>query len=73
MIVPNKAVSFEKSLLSKLPQILQALSNGSLQVTDLYRRMKGDFSDVNQFILALDMLFILGKVELTVEELKYVD
>lgn len=64
MIVPNKAISYENSLLSKLPHILKALSNQSLSVLDLYQKSKKDFDNVNQFLLAMDTLYILKKIEL---------
>lgn len=64
MIVPNKAISYENSLLPKLPHILKDLSNQSLSVLDLYQKSKKDFDNVNQFLLAMDTLYILKKIEL---------
>lgn len=64
MIVPNKAISYENSLLSKLPHSLKDLSNQSLSVLDLYQKSKKDFNNVNQFLLAMDTLYLLKKIEL---------
>lgn len=63
MIVPNKAISYENSLLSKLPHVLKVLSNQSLSVLDLYRESKKDFDNVNQFLLAMDTLYIIEKID----------
>ena len=70
MIVPNKAISYESSLLSKLPIILQILHNEQLTAVELYHRLHKDFEDVSQFILAIDTLFVLGKIELADGDLK---
>lgn len=64
MIVPNKAISYEDSLLSKLPAVLKVLGHDSVAVLDLYHRAQRDFKDVNQFLLAMDTLFILDKIKL---------
>ena len=64
MIVPNKAISYENSLLSKLPHSLKDLSNQSLSVLDLYQKSKKDFNNVNQSLLAMDTLYLLKKIEL---------
>lgn len=73
MIVPNKAISYESSLISKLPIILQILHHEQLAVVELYQRVHKDFADVSQFILAMDTLFVLGKIELLDGDLKYVN
>lgn len=65
MIVPNKAVPYESSILSKLPLILHLLSTGTTSSTELYHKMHGSFEDINQFLLAMDILFLLGKIKFT--------
>ena len=64
MIVPNKAVSYEKSLISKFPLTLQILADETIPVAEFYHRTKSIYNDINQFILALDTLYILGKISL---------
>ena len=73
MIVPNKAVSYEQSLLSKLPIVLQTLSVGQMSVVELYQKTQQHFADLSEFLLAVDMLYILEKVELTSGEIKNAD
>lgn len=73
MIVPNKAVPYEASLLSKLPILLQIISKEQIPVIDLYHRVQSEFENVSQFLLTLDTLFVLGKIDFIDGELKYVD
>lgn len=63
MIVPNKAISYEDSLLSKLPHILELLSTQSVPALDLFQKSRKDFDNVNQFLLAMDTLYILNKID----------
>lgn len=63
MIVPNKAISYEESLLSKLPCILELLTIQGVSVSDLFQKLRKDFDNVNQFLLAMDTLYILNKID----------
>ncbi len=63
MIVPNKAISYEESLLSKLPRILELLTIQGVSVSDLFQKLRKDFDNVNQFLLAMDTLYILNKID----------
>lgn len=67
MIVPNKTITFQQSLLSKLPALIVAITNGSSNPIALYSAVAGEFADITQFMLALDTLFILEKVDLVNE------
>jgi hypothetical protein len=63
MIVPNKAISYEKSLLSKLPRILKLLTTQGVPASNLFQESRKDFDNVNQFLLAMDTLYILNKID----------
>lgn len=63
MIVPNKFTSFDNSVISRLPRVLAALTR-EISVYDLYKETESSFEDVGEFILALDALFVLGRIEL---------
>lgn len=63
MIFPNKIMDFQDSTISKLVFILDELSSASLGVLPLYNKVKKHFEDLDQFILALDVLFLLEKIE----------
>jgi len=64
MILPNKIVQFDESIISKLPLILSLLEEQSFEVLTLYTKTKRYFEDINQFVITLDVLFVLGKVEI---------
>lgn len=70
MIVPNKAISYETSLLSKLPVLLRILEEEQLSPVNLYYKVRNEFIDINQFLLAIDTLFVLEKVVIENGELK---
>ena len=63
MITPNKFTSFDHSSLSKLPKILEALSVAN-ELSELYRKVEKNFEDVGEFIVCIDVLYVLGRIEL---------
>lgn len=69
MIVPNKAISYQQSLLSKMPAALIIIGAGRISPPELYHKMRPEFDGINQFVLMMDALFILGKIKLDEGEL----
>lgn len=61
MIVPNKTIPYNVSLLSKLPIILRRLRIPAHPV-ELYHELQSNFDDLSQFLLTLDVLYVLGKI-----------
>ena len=74
MLLPNKLIPYDQSVLSKLPIILKELDNHPISVHELYKRVIKKMSGVNEFIDALDCLYALGKIEFDEKEevLRYV-
>jgi len=64
MPLPNKIFSYEQSILSKMPVILEVLQNGTVSVEELYKFMKTKTDNVSEFIEILDCLFVLDKIQL---------
>lgn len=64
MIFPDKLVSFQDSIIAKSVYILKELQNNELFVSDLFIATKEYFEDVSEFLLALDTLYLLGKINL---------
>ncbi|WP_411797280.1 ABC-three component system middle component 7 [Desulfovibrio desulfuricans] len=62
MIVPNKIVRYKNSILPKLSLILVELQHKDIPPIMLYNKLRTKFEDVNQFIIALDVLFAIGKI-----------
>lgn len=61
MITPNKVVTLKESALGKTGFIL---SQGPepIPVSALYQRVSKQFDSIDQFLLTLDLLFVLGRV-----------
>lgn len=66
MIIPNKFISFKESVLSKLKYILDAGESNT--ISELYLITEDHFDSIDQFMYALDVLYILDKVDLNVRE-----
>jgi len=64
MILPNKVLKFEDSIMGKLTYILDVLKKEDMLIGDLYQELSDEFDDVNSFMLALDVLFVLNAVVL---------
>lgn len=62
MIVPNKAVSIKQSSIYKIFYVLE-YEFSAISVVDLYREVSSDFDGVADFVYALDVLYLLGKVK----------
>ena len=73
MKLPNKFVTYKNSILYKLPIILNKLSICDLSIIELYDKIKSNFNNINEYIEALDCLFILNKIKLSGEILHYVE
>ena len=62
MILPNKIISLEESCLPKAAKLLENLQDND-SVQSVYRLHKNIFFDISEFIDALDLLFVLKKIE----------
>lgn len=63
MISPNKVVMLKDSALGKAIFIL---SEGSapIAVSALYQRVAKNFDSIDQFLLTLDLLFVLERIDI---------
>ncbi len=59
MLVPSKFTRLEESTLFKMKSILSGRSEGDT-VEDVYHRTRNVFVDASEFLHALDVLFVLG-------------
>jgi len=62
MIVPSKFIPLKSSILGKLPIICSL--KGEQSVIDMYNSNASDFDGIDEFIYALDVLFVLGRVDI---------
>ena len=61
MITPGKFISLDDSILARLEIILEEVTDAT-SIRDLYRAVSHRFDSSDQFLLALDVLYILGRV-----------
>lgn len=74
MITPNKFTPLDQSILAKLSVILKQEAY-VIPLRELYRSVSNSFENVDQFLLAIDVLYVLGKinVDFETEMVSYVD
>ncbi|MBR7369182.1 hypothetical protein LVT82_09550 [Klebsiella variicola subsp. variicola] len=63
MIVPNKSIPLKDSIIFKMLAVLEE-DFDVIDLIDLYDKVSVSFSNLDEFLYSLDVLFILGKVEL---------
>lgn len=63
MILPNKLIRFQDSILAKTIYILDVIKFANYSVLELYNEVKTYFDDINEYVLALDVLYTLEKVK----------
>lgn len=66
MITPTKTISFKDSIVFKMVYILDE-NFEEISLVELYKITKNNFLGLNEFIYALDTLYVLGKVEMDFE------
>ena len=73
MIVPSKFTSLDQSILGKLDHLFVE-GVDEISIPDLMNLRLKKFSDIGEFMIALDTLFVLGRIELNGKTgvLKYV-
>ena len=62
MIVPNKFIPLKDSVIGKLSYLF--VKNKHIGVHQLYEIVSEKFDGVDQFIYALDVLYVLNKIEI---------
>ena len=63
MILPNKLIRFQDTILAKTIYILDVIKFANYSVLELYNEVKTYFDDINEYVLALDVLYTLEKVK----------
>lgn len=66
MIVPNKFVSLDDSGLGHIGIILNE-GPEPIGLVELYRKVEHKFNGVDQFVITLDILFLLNRIEVNFE------
>lgn len=63
MSFPSKFTNFDKSILAKI-SMLMLDDIETISLSELIRIRLDKFEDISEFMLALDVLFVLEKIEL---------
>jgi hypothetical protein len=69
MLFPSKVISYNESILPKLPLVLHYLENGPKKISDVYRYTKGKVTDLSDLFEVLDCLYALGMIDLNGDSL----
>jgi len=69
MLFPSKVISYNESILPKLPLVLHYLENGPKKISDVYRYTKGKMTDLSDLFEVLDCLYALGMIDLNGDSL----
>lgn len=67
MRLPNKVNSFNGSVISRFPVVLNVLEQGDTSPSTLYDSVIKTVGDISEFIEILDCLYALGKIEFNAE------
>jgi len=72
VITPNKVVPLSASVLGHLTHVLKA-GPGPTRLVDLFQQVGDHFESIDQFLLALDVLFLLDRltVDFSTEKVVY--
>jgi len=72
MLVPSKFTRLEESTLFRMQKIMSGKSNGET-VQEVYYRTRDVFHDAGEFLYALDLLFVIGIVNVDINsgEIQY--
>jgi hypothetical protein len=57
MIYPNKHIKIEESIIYKMTTLLEDETINVISITELYNKTKSKFSNIDEFIYSLDVLF----------------
>ena len=63
MIVPNKIIPFNESVISKLEFILRELGDEE-ELNNLYHKVERKFAGIDQFLYAIDVLYALDRIRI---------
>lgn len=63
MIVPNKVIRFNESIIGKMTIILELLSTQEMTIKELYYTTQDYFEEIDEFIHSLDVLFLLDAIK----------
>lgn len=73
MLFPSKVISYNESILPKLPLVLRYLEQGPKKIIEVYRYMRRSTTDVSEIFEVLDCLYALGTIDITGDNLLIIE
>ncbi len=73
MLFPSKVISYNESILPKLPLVLRYLEQGPKKITEVYRFMHGSVTDIIDLFEVLDCLYALGTIDINGDNLLIIE
>lgn len=67
MLYPNKNTRFEDSILNKMIFILEQKELQSVDINELYLKLKSKYKNIDEFIYSLDVLYSLNLIDIDFE------
>lgn len=67
MIYPNKHIRFEESIIFKMVSILENQDSLEINIHELYLKTKSKFKNIDEFIISLDVLYVLDMINMNFE------
>jgi hypothetical protein len=67
MIIPSKFTSFGESALGKITELLD-YGTAEIKITVLYHLKSDKFECIDHFLYALDVLYVLGKIDIDLDK-----
>lgn len=62
MQLPNKITTYEESIISKFLPVLRIIEKNDSHILSLYYAVKSEVDGVDNFLMVLDCLYALGKI-----------
>lgn len=73
MPLPDKLFSYEQSILSKMPILLECVEREDMNTKELFAKTKSNFDSISEFIETLEALFALKRIKINEAwEIEYV-
>jgi len=63
MIVPNKVITLDESIIGKMVILLEKLKGENFSINELFFETQEHFEEIDEFIYSLDVLFLLDKIQ----------
>ena len=67
MITPSKSTPLEKSIIYKMTYIISQ-DFDVISLSELYKKTKKHFSDIDEFIYSIDVLYIIDAINFDTEK-----